>query len=115
MTADGQVAKSAGWHALERARPVMLALADERGPGATGPKSADTGKTDPKSAPRPAWNKEFELVVNFEINRPEAETGRYRRPYVAVWVEDGEWCARCARSPSGSRWAGPDRFNGSPT
>ena len=36
------------------------------------------------------WGDEFELVVNFEINRPEAEKGRYRRPYVAVWVEDKE-------------------------
>ncbi len=24
----------------------------------------------------------------FEINQPDAEKGRYRRPYVAVWVED---------------------------
>ena len=31
---------------------------------------------------------DFELVVNFEINHPEAEAGRYRRPYVVVWVED---------------------------
>src|SRR5262249_51399402 len=26
-------------------------------------------------------------VVNFEINNPEADGGRYRRPYIAVWVE----------------------------
>jgi thiamine biosynthesis lipoprotein len=32
------------------------------------------------------WNREFELAVNFEINQPSGE--RYRRPYVAVWVED---------------------------
>ena len=43
-----------------------------------------------RPAARPAWNKEFELVVNFEINHPEAEKGRYRRPYVAIWVEDSE-------------------------
>ena len=33
------------------------------------------------------WGDAFELAVNFEINRPDAG-GRYRRPYVAVWVED---------------------------
>src|SRR5262249_28340818 len=36
----------------------------------------------------PAWPKEFELVVHFEINNPEVSGGRYRRPYVAIWVED---------------------------
>ena len=32
------------------------------------------------------WNREYELAVNFEINQPDG--ARYRRPYVAVWVED---------------------------
>ena len=45
-------------------------------------------KAASKASARPAWNKEFEVVVNFEINHPEAESGRYRRPYIAVWVED---------------------------
>jgi hypothetical protein len=36
----------------------------------------------------PVWNKQLELLVNLEINAPEG--GRYRRPYVAVWVEDAE-------------------------
>jgi hypothetical protein len=35
-----------------------------------------------------SWGDQYELVVNFEINRPEAEAGRYRRPYVAIWVEN---------------------------
>ena len=34
--------------------------------------------------------RQFELLINFEINHPEAEKGRYRRPYVAIWVEDSE-------------------------
>jgi hypothetical protein len=34
------------------------------------------------------WNREYELAVNFEISQPSGE--RYRRPYVAVWIEDGE-------------------------
>ncbi len=35
-----------------------------------------------------AWNREFELAVNFEI----AEQGgqRYRRPYLAVWISDSQ-------------------------
>jgi hypothetical protein len=35
---------------------------------------------------RPSWNREFELAVDFQINQPDGD--RYRRPYVAVWVED---------------------------
>ena len=31
---------------------------------------------------------EYELAIDFEINRPDAEGGRYRRPFVAIWVED---------------------------
>jgi thiamine biosynthesis lipoprotein len=86
LTADRQIVRSAGWHALERPGPLMPALAARRDPRA----AAESGreKTQPQAAPHPAWNKNFELVVNFEINRPNAEEGRYRRPYVAVWVED---------------------------
>jgi hypothetical protein len=36
------------------------------------------------------WGARFELVVDFEINRPEAEPGRYRRPYVVCWAEDAQ-------------------------
>jgi hypothetical protein len=68
--------------------PAWLAAADE-------PKGQDAaaGRNPSRSGARPAaggtpWNPDFELVVNFEINRPEAEAGRYRRPYVVVWVED---------------------------
>jgi hypothetical protein len=34
------------------------------------------------------WNPEFELVINFEINQPNNAGRRYRRPYVAIWVEN---------------------------
>ncbi|RYX82156.1 DUF2271 domain-containing protein [bacterium] len=33
-----------------------------------------------------AWNRDFELVVDFDIN--QADGARYRRPYVAVWIEN---------------------------
>jgi thiamine biosynthesis lipoprotein len=93
LTADGRVARSAGWHALERPQPIELALAAQPGPPLAGATASGRGKVDPKASPRPAWNKEFELVVNFEINRPESQQGRYRRPFVAVWVEDNEGSA----------------------
>ncbi len=67
---DGQVWKTRGWRRLERPRPAVLALADA-----------------PKAA-ADSWGGEYEVRIGLEINRPEAETGRYRRPYVAVWIED---------------------------
>jgi FAD:protein FMN transferase len=90
LTADGRVAKSAGWHALERPAPVTLALAAQQDGGLAAKASANPGTAESKATLRPDWDSEFELVVNFEINRPDDEKGRYRRPYVAVWVEDGE-------------------------
>jgi len=85
---DGRVVRSAGWHRFETPRPAAVALADDHGPSASGAKGDKDGKPDPKAPARIPWNKELELVVNFEISRPEAETGRYRRPYVVVWIED---------------------------
>lgn len=38
--------------------------------------------------PKNAWNKQFELLIQLEINAPEGT--RYRRPYIALWVEDKE-------------------------
>lgn len=34
------------------------------------------------------WPKDAKLSVDFELNRPN--TTRYRRPYVAVWIEDSD-------------------------
>jgi FAD:protein FMN transferase len=96
ITANGKAVRSAGWHNIERPSPAPLAMAHQQdasnAPQATlaPTKTAQQGKNEPKAAQRPAWNKQFELIVNFEINHPEAEKGRYRRPYVAVWAEDGE-------------------------
>jgi thiamine biosynthesis lipoprotein len=96
VTADGEFIRSAGWQHLERPRPIVLALASQRDADSSEAKStdkakpADKTKAEPKIPSRPAWNKEFELIVNIEINHPEAEKGRYRRPYVAIWVEDSE-------------------------
>jgi FAD:protein FMN transferase len=91
LTADGQAKMSAGWHRLERPGPIFLAQTTSRDLSPSSRNKADgPGPVEPKASPRPAWNKEFELAVSFEIDHPQAEKGRYRRPYVAVWVEDSE-------------------------
>jgi thiamine biosynthesis lipoprotein ApbE len=79
---DGGLHRSLGWHRLERPRPSTALLASARGPGpGASPPGAGTGG--------PAhWSDAHELVVSFEINRPEVEQRRYRRPYVVVYVED---------------------------
>lgn len=39
------------------------------------------------AAPKGAkWNDKFELVVDVELDQPKGT--RYRRPYVAIWIED---------------------------
>lgn len=35
-----------------------------------------------------SWESSLELMINFEINNPGQ--GGYRRPYVAIWIEDKE-------------------------
>ena len=74
VTADGQVRRSAGWSRYERpstASAMSVALAQ-----------------GPKAAPASSWGDAYEMRVNFEINGPAGNPGRYRRPYVAVWLED---------------------------
>ncbi|QDV35264.1 DUF2271 domain-containing protein [Tautonia plasticadhaerens] len=77
---DGNLHRSEGWGRLERPRPSPVALASLRTPepGAPQDDGEDSGH----------WSEAFELVVSFEINRPEVEQRRYRRPYVVVYVED---------------------------
>jgi thiamine biosynthesis lipoprotein len=85
VAADGRIARSAGWHRYERPRPAELAFADAQAPPAA--EAGGGAAQAPAGAP---WGDEFELLVDFEINRPEGGEGPYRRPYVAVWVEDQE-------------------------
>jgi len=52
--------------------------------------TAQTPANDMKAAKQEsAWNGGYELQVDLEINQP-ANSARYRRPYVAVWVEDAD-------------------------
>src|SRR5262249_1818886 len=86
VTKDGRAIRSDGWHRYERPQAAALASGGATALGSPAPIAAlphDEASGGGVSKSSPAWNKEFELVVNFEINRPDAEAGRYRRPYVA--------------------------------
>lgn len=72
VRADGTTLRSPGW-------PEMLVV------------SADTGGSGSPATPAPPtgagnWPGDFEMAVNFELNQPGS--GRFARPYVALWVED---------------------------
>lgn len=74
---DRRAWRSPGFAALETPRSrVRLASLDEP-------------KREPEKKPEGrAWSDDNELVVSFELNNPQADRGRYRRPYVAVWIVD---------------------------
>lgn len=67
---DGRVSRSARWAAFETPRPVRIAFAPEPRP-------------TPAAAAEP-----FEVLVKYEIMPTEGLARRYRRPYLAIWVED---------------------------
>jgi len=99
ITPEGQRLTTPGWSLIEsllEATPTQLAQAE-----------------NPKPETVPAvpvdWNGGFELEVQIEINGADGGR-RYRRPYVAVWVEDDEgypvktlalWVQRTGKGP---RW-----------
>jgi len=69
ITKNGERVESEGWRALEAPTATRAGL-----------------MAAPPSAPPQAWDQSFELVINLELARIEGHG--YRRPYVAVWVED---------------------------
>ncbi|HXB08906.1 MAG TPA: DUF2271 domain-containing protein, partial [Puia sp.] len=75
ITRSGERIQSPGWRALE------LPAAAPRPAIKTSPDA--TQATTPASA---SITKDFELIVNLEINLQKE--GSVKRPYVAVWVED---------------------------
>jgi FAD:protein FMN transferase len=75
VDADGRLHRNAAWKHYERPDPKPVARVEEQEPAA------------PRAAGEAGWGDKHELLVRFEINRPQ-EKGRYRRPYVAIWVED---------------------------
>jgi FAD:protein FMN transferase len=92
VTSDGCMFESDGWRGHERPPVPALAFAGRDDPRADDKASArvDVPKgAEAKPNAGSSWRKDFEVVVNFEINGPEgANMRRYRRPYVAVWVEN---------------------------
>ncbi|AMV38794.1 DUF2271 domain-containing protein [Planctomyces sp. SH-PL62] len=71
VAADGRILRNAAWLAYEEPAPARPAAAKDKG-------KVEAGG---------GWGDTHELLVSFAINRPK-EAGRYRRPYVAIWVED---------------------------
>lgn len=100
VTADGRQTRSNGWDAQarnkdDRSEPATLALVGEE----KQPENAEV---------KPEGEGLLELLVKFELNRPPGLG--YRRPYVAIWLEDkDEFPVRTAvlwmqtRQP-GPRW-----------
>ena len=74
VTQDGRQIRSEGWSGYQApgVRPAVYVPAV---PVAHG---ADAG----------LWNKDFELALELEL--PRLDDARYRRPYVAVWIEDAD-------------------------
>ena len=69
---DGSTTRSDGFARFERSRVVLASRA-----AAPVPDDA-----------KPAIAADSELVISFEIRPTEGDARRYRRPYVAAWVED---------------------------
>jgi thiamine biosynthesis lipoprotein ApbE len=85
IAADGERFTSSGWNELTRpglfrraeAARATLAFADER-----------AKEEAPKDEAKPAGDGLLELTVKYELSKPEG--AQYRRPYVAVWLEDAD-------------------------
>ncbi len=79
VTRDGQQFKSAGWEQFEQ--PQLFRFIAAQGEGHQQP-------TDKKEAGKKeaAATELLELTVNIELSRPAG--AQYRRPYVAIWLED---------------------------
>jgi len=75
VAADGRLQRNAAWRMYERPAGAAVLRVGVQAPPPARP-GAEGG-----------WGEGHELLVRFEINRPK-EKGRYRRPYVAVWVQD---------------------------
>ncbi len=79
ITRERRIFRSAGWGRYEL--PAAMSVLG------TG---MQTSKNSPAPTAAASWSRDFELVVDFEINQPEGQGRRYRRPYVAIWVENKE-------------------------
>jgi thiamine biosynthesis lipoprotein ApbE len=69
VTSGGRMLRSSRWPGYERPRAAIMA-----------------GPVEPSGL----WGDDHELLIKFEINQPDSGGGRYRKPYIAVWVENAE-------------------------
>src|SRR5262249_44326718 len=79
ITKNGERVESKGWRALEAPPAPHAGLV-----------------ATPAAAEPQAWDQSFELIINLELARIEGHG--YRRPYVAVWVEDKDRIPAHARA-----------------
>ena len=77
VASDGRIVRSARWMAFE-------AVAGQNQSGRL--KSSDDAAA--RVGTSRATPDDLEMLITFEINRQGGDARRYRRPYVAVWVED---------------------------
>lgn len=82
ITREGQRLASPGWHDFEQPQLFRFAAATQDQLA-----QADTTPAAPAS-PSPAKSELLELLVKFELASPTGS--QYRRPYVAVWLEDAD-------------------------
>ncbi len=86
MDDKGQLHASSGWEALRM--PNRLDLNYRLTNSELDEKSSTTDKAgSSKTRTMSTWNGGMELQVDLEINQADSG-GRYRRPYVACWIED---------------------------
>ncbi len=96
---EGRIARSPGWANFEQPAAQEAKKTEQPKRGAA-----------KDEATSPAWPDGMEVVVAFEINKPEKAGARYRRPYVAIWVEDKDGKAVrtlmlwVSQGGSGPRW-----------
>ena len=100
VTSDGRLLASREWASLK------VRTRSER-----------TTQTHPIAIQKPLFNGGMELKIDFEINNPGGG-GPYRRPYVAVWIEDAKgfpvrtltlWVAGSRWVPELRRWHRSDQ------
>ena len=81
VAADGTETRSAGWRGLEQ--PGLFRFA------AAGSREVALAEEQPAAqTAAPAVTGLLELAINFELNKPAG--AQYRRPYVAIWLEDAD-------------------------
>lgn len=82
---DGSRIESPNWARYQEPRLHTAAYRIDMAPNLAETAPAAMAPT-PATAAASAWNGNFELLV--KLNLPRIDDSRYRRPFVAVWIED---------------------------